>query len=48
MTPRFVILSEAKNLSSIDVQAKNQGGILRCAQNDSVLSFFWCLFRLWV
>jgi hypothetical protein len=34
-----VILSEAKNLSSIQVQAKKQGGILRFAQNDKVLCF---------
>jgi hypothetical protein len=35
----FVILSEAKNLSSIQVQEKKQGEILRFAQNDSALSF---------
>jgi hypothetical protein len=34
-----VILSEAKNLSSIQVQEKKQREILRFAQNDSVLSF---------
>jgi hypothetical protein len=33
----FVILSEAKNLSSIYVQAKKEGEILRFAQNDTVL-----------
>jgi hypothetical protein len=36
---RLVILSEAKNLSSISVQEKKQGEILRFAQNDSVLCF---------
>jgi hypothetical protein len=36
---RFVILSEAKNLTSIQVQEKKQGEILRFAQNDSALSF---------
>jgi hypothetical protein len=34
-----VILSETKDLSSIQVQAKNRGGILRFAQNDNVLGF---------
>ena len=34
-----VILSEAKNLSSIEVQENKQREILRFAQNDSVLSF---------
>jgi len=32
-----VILSEAKNLSSIQVNEKKQREILRFAQNDSVL-----------
>jgi len=35
----FVILSEAKNLSSIEVLETKQGEILRFAQNDSALSF---------
>ena len=35
----FVILSEAKNLSSISVQAKTEGEILRFAQNDNVFGF---------
>jgi hypothetical protein len=30
----LVILSDAKNLSSISALTKNQGGILRFAQND--------------
>jgi hypothetical protein len=36
----FVILSEAKNLSSIRIHAKKQGEILHFVQNDNVLSFF--------
>jgi hypothetical protein len=36
----FVILSEAKNLSSIYVLAQEQREILRFAQDDSVLNFF--------
>ena len=35
----IVILSEAKNLSSIYVQAMNQSAILRFAQNDNVRTF---------
>src|ERR1700722_1314048 len=35
----FVILSEPKNLSSISVQAKTEGEILRFAQNDNVFGF---------
>jgi len=34
---KFVILSEAKNPSSIQVRAKTRREILRFAQNDSVL-----------
>jgi len=36
----LVIQSGAKNLSSIQAQAKDQRGILRFAQNDNFLSFF--------
>jgi hypothetical protein len=42
--PCFVILSEAKNLSSISMQAKKAGGILRFAQNDNV---FFSLINRW-
>jgi hypothetical protein len=38
-TDLIVILSEAKNLSSISVQAKKHGGVLRFAQNDNVSDF---------
>ena len=34
-----VILSEAKNLSSIQVQENKQSEVLRFAQNDGILSF---------
>jgi hypothetical protein len=37
--PSFVILSEAKNLSSVCVYETNEPEILRFAQNDNVLSF---------
>jgi hypothetical protein len=37
--PRFVIPGEARNLSSISVQANKAGEILRFAQNDNFLSF---------
>jgi hypothetical protein len=36
----FVILSEAKKLSSICGSEKKQREILRFAQNDNVFSFF--------
>jgi hypothetical protein len=42
-TQHAVILSEAKNLSSIDVQANNRE-ILRFAQNDKTNYFFYGLF----
>jgi len=37
--PSLVILSEAKNLSSIEVQANKPREILRFAQNDKFLNF---------
>jgi hypothetical protein len=41
-----VILSEAKNLSSIYLEENKQREILRFAQNDSVLSFSRSLLSL--
>ncbi len=43
--PRAVILSETKNLSSIQVRAKYHREILRFAQNDSVFLVFLAAFE---
>jgi len=37
--PHIVILSEAKDLSSIEVQAEKPREILRFAQNDKAFSY---------